>query len=323
MREARLARKPVSVDTPASARAARHGPHRSASRRYANDLPPAAAAVLRDGELAWPAFLRDFSPFLMACARRLASDYDERMEIYLHVCTRLRAEGCRRLRQFRGRGERGRCKFTTWLAAVVFNLGREWIRTHRGRRRYYRRVQQMSRLDRLVFRYRFWEGYQVGEITRVLRLNHAIHCDESRVIASLRRIRGQMGNDQTWRLLRRGRGSLPELSIDERREFLPGQVAEPRCHRHEPVALVLREAAVGTLRQCVSELPELERAVVTLRFRDGLVARQIAERLGIDNYKQVYELQARALMRLRRLLEDRGVSLRDFGAAPGQLELLR
>ena len=56
--------------------------------------PESVTAIRREGIDAWPRFLDDFSPFMLSCIRRYAADQDERMEIYVHVCTRLAADNC-------------------------------------------------------------------------------------------------------------------------------------------------------------------------------------------------------------------------------------
>ena len=116
-------------------------------------VPQPVEAVASTGAKAWPEFLLHYSPFILSCIRRFATDEDERMEIYVHVCHRLADDDCRRIRQYRGMGDFGPCKFSTWLAAVTFNLAREWIRSSRGRRRLFRSLSDLGRIDRLVFQY--------------------------------------------------------------------------------------------------------------------------------------------------------------------------
>lgn len=310
----------------------RHDPSRILSpenaERGSRDLPeglsPEVAAVFKSGAAAWRPFIKAYSPFILACARRLASDYDERMEIYVHVCSRLFADDCRRIRQFRGVGENGRCKFTTWLAAVVLNLGREWIRTIRGRRRLYRKIRELPRNDRLIFRYRFWEGFGVSEIVSLLQLNHGIDFAEEQVVASLRQIRRLMGRDHVWRLVAKEfqRGRCVSLDGGSGRGA-PGIVGEPRSEAPTPDVESRAVLAVDLLRRAVRLLPELEQQAVMMKFSRGMSARAIAGELGIRNYKRVYELQARAIVKIRGNLIGHGVSLDDFGPRPGALELLK
>jgi len=281
----------------------------------ASAAPAIVDEVLTRGEAVWGRFIETYSPFIIGCARRVAGDYDERMDIYLYVCSHLRADDCRRLRQFRGAGSNGPCQFTTWLGTVVHNMAREWVRTKRGRRRLFRSVEGMTELDRLVFRYRFWEGFAVGEIARTLRISHGLRTSEARVVRSLREIGSSLGRDQRWRLLtgaRRGRrhGSLEDGEGGPQ----AGAASLPRDPTWEVFA---RGVAAAALRDALEHLGSQERAALELRYRDGLSARLIAERLRIPCYKRVYELQARALVKLRRYLVSAGVGPRDFEERAG------
>ena len=117
----------------------------------------------------WPEFVREYSTFILGCIRRFTTDPDERMDMYAHVCVRLRADDCRRLKQFRGHGDEGDCKFTTWLATVTLNLCREWIRVNRGRRRFYKAIERLTAKHALVFKHRYWNGYTSEQILEVLK----------------------------------------------------------------------------------------------------------------------------------------------------------
>lgn len=286
--------------------------------------PDTVAEVFRHGAAGWSPFIEEFSPFLFACIRRLTRQYDERMEIYVHVCERLRAEDCRRVKQFKGGGPGGACKFTTWLAAVTFNLGRDWIRTSRGRRRMYLGVQALPREQRMVFRYYYWEGYSAHEVGQLMRTNHGIECTETDVEESLTIINETLSRDHHWRLTLAGPGRGSTVSIDA----APGD-GEPKRIRElttvtvAPEQAVTQDRAVAALRKAVGKLPRAERIAVTLRFRHGMSAHKIAATLELGNYKQVYELQARGLTTLREDLFAAGLNISDFGTQPSLMEALR
>lgn len=286
-------------------------------------LPHEVAAVIERGATEWPAFLRRYSPFILGCIHRFARDYDERMDIYVHVCSRLRADDCRRIRQYRGKGIGGRCKFSTWLGAVTFNLAREWIRSARGRRRMFRAVRDLDRTDRLIFRYYFWERFSVSEIAQSLRSKHHVTLSPVEVMERLATIEGRLSSDHRWRLVTGLLRSLPPISIDRPRQLVREEARlELADVRANPEKKVRRTSAQAALRLLIDELPEQEKRALRLKFCRGMPAHAIAEALGIRNYKRVYEIQARALARLASGLEERGIELSDFADAWQSLDIL-
>lgn len=295
----------------------------AASPSFPEHLYPEVAEVVRRGDLAWPRFLRRYSPFILGCIRRFSRDDDERMEIYVHVCRRLHADDCRRIKQFRGGRDGVSCKFTTWLAAVVFNMAREWIRSAKGRRRMFRVVREMSRTDRLIFRYYFWEGRATQEIAELLSTHDRIRMSGIDVRGRLGKIERRLTRDHRWRLVTSLLRSVPPVSLEQSRTAVqedgpvpPVQVSDGRP---DPEEQARHRRASATLRRLVAELPDRERRAIQLKFGRGMTARAVARALGIANYKRVYEIQARALSRLARRLEARGIGLADFNVE-GNLE---
>jgi len=276
-------------------------------------IPGTVTAIHESGSAAWPDFLEEFSPFILTCIRRYASDEDERMDIYVHVCDRLVADDCRRLRQFRGYGHRGACRFTTWLAAVVFNLSREWIRTSRGRRRLFQSIKDLGRTNRLIFKYYFWEGYSVGEIATLLRTSGSKSCDRWDVSERLASIERHLNRDHRWRLVTALLRSAGPVSVDGAHSVVgDGPIPELPDSRENHATKLECTQARTKLSDLLSQLPDQERLAVVLRFERGMTAKQVAVALGIQNYKRVYEIQGRALAKLAKKLRAEGIELSDF-----------
>ena len=256
----------------------------------------------------WESFLRDYSGFLLGCIRRFTVDPDERMDMYAHVCTRLRADECRRLRQFRGVGAGGTtCKFTTWLATVTLNLCREWIRGARGRRRLYRSIERLSAKHALVFKHRYWHGFTSRQILELIRpLGYARSIDD--VEQTVTEIESSLSSDHRWRMLaRRSIGSPAAHSLGD-------ESTDKSCHtddRDSAERTVHRDHVLRQLRASVAKLPAETRHVLDLRYGEGLTARAVAHRLEIRPYKRVYEIQTRGLRFVRGELEAAGITLED------------
>lgn len=276
-------------------------------------VPMQVAAVASTGAKAWPEFILHYSPFILSCIRRFAADHDERMEIYVHVCQRLADDDCRRIRQYRGMGDLGPCKFSTWLAAVTFNLAREWIRSTRGRRRLFRSLSDLGRTDRLVFQYYFWEGYSLLQIARLLQSKIHLDCGVTEVIERLAAIERLLTRDHRWRLVTSLLRSARPVSIDRPRTVVGEEISfDVPDDRADSSHHLGRDEAYGVLQELIGTLPDEERLALRMRFERGLSAREIAIALGLNNYKRVYEIQGRALSRLATELRERGFEFRDF-----------
>jgi len=255
----------------------------------------------------WEGFLRDYSGFILGCIRRFTVDPDERMDMYAHVCARLRADECRRLQQFRGMGAGGSCKFTTWLATVTLNLCREWIRSARGRRRLYRSIERLSAKHALVFKHRYWHGFTSRQILELIRpLGYARSIDD--VEQTVAEIEKSLNSDHRWRILaRKSKGSPAAHSLGD-------EATDKHCRtdQHDFAEQAMhREHVLRHLRASVAKLPAETRSVLDLRYREGLTARAVAHRLEIRPYKRVYEIQTRGLRFVRDELEAAGITLED------------
>ena len=276
-------------------------------------VPQLVAAVASAGAKAWPEFILHYSPFILSCIRRFAADHDERMEIYVHVCRRLADDDCRRIRHYRGMGDFGPCKFSTWLAAVIFNLAREWIRSTRGRRRLFRSLSDLGRIDRLVFQYYFWEGYTLVQIARLLQSKEHLNCGVCEVIERLAAIERLLTPDHRWRLVTSLLRSARPVSIDRPRTVVGEEISfDVPDDREDSSHHLGRDEAYDVLQELIGTLPDEERLALRLRFERGLSAREIAIALGLNNYKRVYEIQGRALSSLATGLRERGFEFRDF-----------
>ncbi|PYP58744.1 MAG: hypothetical protein DMD40_04710 [Gemmatimonadetes bacterium] len=88
----------------------------------------APAGVKRDE--VWGSFVAAHSRLIIRVARSINPDHDTVMDAYAYVLERLRADDCRRLRDY---APDGRTKFTTWLVVVARRLCLDLLRRRYGR----------------------------------------------------------------------------------------------------------------------------------------------------------------------------------------------
>jgi RNA polymerase sigma factor (sigma-70 family) len=94
------------------------------------------AAVARDeagpADTAWRVFVAEHSRLLLHVARSVTGTHDDAMDAYAFVLEQLRADQCRRLREF---AADPRSKLSTWLVVVTRRLCLDLYRHRYGRRR--------------------------------------------------------------------------------------------------------------------------------------------------------------------------------------------
>ena len=100
------------------------------------DSPPEALGSLlsatnaADREMAWAAFVQEYSDLVLRVARRMSGDHDSVMDRYAFVLEALRRDDCQRLRVY---SADNRGQFATWLIVVVRRLCLDHHRHRYGR----------------------------------------------------------------------------------------------------------------------------------------------------------------------------------------------
>lgn len=257
------------------------------------------------GPAAWKAFVDACSETLFRVVRLFADTYDDRMDLYLFVCAKLKEDDLRRLRAFRFRPE-APCRFATWLSVVVRNLAIDQIRSRDGRVRPFRNIARLQGIDRWVFEYHVRDGIGLSELARRLEHEHGVRFDESALAEAAGRVRRQLSPSQHWRLLAR---------LAERRGALPidpvSGVADPRG---DPEVDLRRSEAGRALRGAIDAVAPRQRLALALRYRDGMSASEVAEILRVDP-AEADRVTREGVERLRSALERSGYGATDFEPA--------
>ena len=85
-----------------------------------------------DDDAAWRSFVAEYSRLLIHVARSVTGSHDDAMDAYAFVLEQLRADRCRRLREF---AADPRSKLSTWLVVVARRLCLDLYRHRYGRNR--------------------------------------------------------------------------------------------------------------------------------------------------------------------------------------------
>jgi len=257
------------------------------------DEPWTALLVSGQPDAAWDAFIDRYRGLIFAGIRHYARDYDDVMEIFVHVCEAMREDDFRRLREYASRPIH-RARFSTWLVTVVRHLSVDWFRKRDGRRRLPALANGLSPIQRRIFQYVFLDERSHVEAYELLRTREEPSLTFSAFQSELRDV---------YRATTEGRRGtlLPGLT----RTPLPESVAEECDPKDSTERIVLLERALASL-------DPRDRATVELYVIEELPARDVARIVGLPNAKAVYNRTYRALAELREWLEVAGMERGDL-----------
>jgi RNA polymerase sigma factor (sigma-70 family) len=265
----------------------------------------------KQAKAAWDAFLDRYSGLILSVIRRYESDHDEIMDRYLFVCEKLCARNFKRLRAFRPAEESGGPSFSTWLTAVVRNLCIDFCRKKEGRRRLFKSLQHLSETDQLIFRYVFWHGHTITETQALLQQKRGAALSGREIAEALQRVRQALREKKLHELIADLAGRYP-ARIDEPTGGSEERSAPEIAARLDPEVETQRAEMVRALHAALGALSERELLILKLRFDQGLKAKEIAEIVGTDDYRQVYAEIGKILRKLRGELERLGARFEDF-----------
>lgn len=246
-----------------------------------------------EAETAWTQFLEIYSPLIYKVARQLDRDEERVADCYLYVCERLHRNRYRRLRRFRAGG---RARFSTWLWAVVRNLGLDWRRQALGAPRLFRAISRRSPLEQEVFRCLYHQGLTLDETLGALRGPYP-RLDSRRLEEIVTALHQRLSGRQFW-LLSTSRPRVRSLSA---RSQGGGTAPEETLADDSPdpeTTARIRQRRV-TVEKALSSLPAADRLLVRLRYLTDLPLREVARLAGLDSPQAAARGIERALSGLR------------------------
>lgn len=264
------------------------------------------------GPAAWQDFLETSATTLFKVVRLFAESYDDRMDLFLYICDKLREKDMRRVRSFRFRPD-APCRFSTWLSVVARNLAVDYVREKKGGFRPFRVVEEMDRTDRLIFEYHLRDGLPLAEVRERLHRRHGVAISMDDLAEMAGRVSERLSANQRWRLLARLMERRRPLPVDPvAGAALRGDAAVPlRDGWGDPERPLRDREADAALRLAMGTMSPREQLVLALRYRDGLTVREVARVLRIPA-EEVDRLGRRAVESLRRSLRGSGFAQPDF-----------
>ena len=268
---------------------------------------------LQNGQpVEWPQFFEACAPTIDRVVRLFGRDYDERMELFLQVCERLRARSMRRVRAFNP-AKGPRCEFTTYLVVVVRHLVIDIQRQRHGRFRMFSRIRALDAVDRLIADYRFRQGRPESEIRELLEQREGRSMSESEFSTRMVRIDRALTPSQRWRLLARWSRKRPPVAVDP----TDGPIETDRAAgtitatRGNPQGALSARDARRVFSRAMASLTARQKLVMAYRFVDGHDVATTARAMGISS-SGVERLTRESVRSLRRAMGQGRVTREDL-----------
>lgn len=240
-----------------------------------------------DADGAWSEFVDRYRRLIFAAIRHYTTDPDEVMDLFAHICERLRADNMARLNRFAS-DQSPRAAFSTWLVVVVRHLVVDWFRKRDGRPRPHP-PDGLSPLGRNVYTCVFIEGHSHREAYEVVRERAGGSLSHRDFLGALREVHRAH--------VHHSRESV-ELDIDMT------TLVDVTARTDERV---MEEDSRLRLREAMRALEPDVQLAVQLFVVEELPAADIARTLGWANAKAVYNGLYRALAAVRERLASLGV----------------
>ena len=250
---------------------------------------------LRAGDLdgAWSTFVDRYRRLIFAQIRRATTEPDDVMDIFAHVCERLRENDLARLKTFAFEPA-PRASFATWLVAVLRNLIVDWFRARDGRSR----AQMPSSLSPLATR-----------MYELVFLEHRSHREAFELALLTNGDSGVTPRDCRRALREAHRAALIGAIGTRARPVAAVPYAEWVAVSEDPTSVV---DASEALRLAIQTLDAESQLAIQLFVVEEMPAAEIARVLRLGNAKAVYNRVYRGLAVIRAALASQGIRKGDL-----------
>lgn len=232
--------------------------------------------LIADADAGWRAFVDQYSPRLLQLIEQCGvRDRDDAMDLYVHVCERLAADDCARLRRY----DPAKGALAAWLTTVVRRMLVDWVRPTRGRKRLFGSIKALSAIDQDVFERYYWRRHSPSEMADLILGPTGRGIGLAAVFASLERIERALTERQRADLLAMAARLEPGSTLD-------GDDGEPMTHvaseAADPEMALLAGRRRDALALAMRTLPAEDQVIVSMRVVDGLTLHEIKRALHLD-----------------------------------------
>jgi DNA-directed RNA polymerase specialized sigma24 family protein len=241
---------------------------------------------------AWEEFLIRYSKLILKIIWVYSADYDDVMEKYVQICTKLSENNFLRLKKFQSDYSKIQPKFSTWLTKVINNLCIDIYRKSYGRKRYPAGIKNLPKDDRLFFELFYLKSLPLSEVSDIMNLNS--NGGNESADEKLTRIESLLIRNPRSSALRKQFVTVP---FDESK-YMPAPEEDDFVNEDND-----NYELYDNFEKLIEHLSVQEKIVIRLRFRESLSAKEISDITKIKPYQRVYSILGKALKSVRKQME--------------------
>ncbi len=255
--------------------------------------------VLGGSTAHWHAFVDRYAGLIYSVIRRqlFAEDEDDIRTVFADVLESLYRG---KLSEFRGSSE-----LSTWLIVVSRGKALDHLRHLQGRRKHPQGWDELTSLEKLVFKFHFVEGLGFDAVIQSLH-SAGVRANAEAVAHAVLKIEASVDKHYLRRL--ESDAKAPALGVVSGRllDYMKHMEFDRERSGEDPDEGFEREGVeqmAARVRELLADLSDDEREVVRLRFEEGWTAQRIADERGLSGQRKVYTILDGALRKLRRWME--------------------
>jgi len=254
-------------------------------------------AIRSGSQPAWHHFIDEYSRLIFSVVRRYLAfaTEDDRRDLFVDILRGLREGALWRYD--------GRSALSTWLFIYSRSRALDWLRSSRGRKAIPKWLLKLSSRDQRVFRLYYVDGL-VCSVVRQILAREGIPTTLDDLVESLERLdekldigmRRRLAGDLFAHSVGFASGRLLDFLHRLRTEY------ETSAQSLDPEQVMIQREiglVAEQVREYVARLPEIEQRVIAMRYYEGRTARESFQDLGLEDQREVYTVETRAIRRLR------------------------
>lgn len=237
------------------------------------------------------------------CRRSFESNNELSNDCFLYVFEKLKDDDSRRIKAFRGKAS-----FRTFLYSVTSKLIIDFRRRQFGYKVLPKYYWEFDEINRHIFKLFFYQRLTPGWAENAVKAEFKISEEEAQ-----RRVDNVDKRMRESRLKRDTRNLEQEVHIEEIETLASDDIrSDPEEIMISKEAGKMKENVLKILKEEVQKLDDEDSLILQLYFEQGLTAKQVTGAIPGIKEKKVYKRVEKILTKIRKNIQERGVSQEDI-----------